>query len=121
MKSLVEVTRPSRAKAYFDEINSPGNGASFLNQLVGSETQTFESEFLEFKGGYDLKVAGKELLALWAKNLSCFANSDGGVLVFGIHAPNRAAKSLSLVSDVEELQQRLTSLCLKSPNRPSRE
>ena len=111
---------PSRAKAYFDEIKLPGNGTKFLKQLAGSETPTFESEFLDFKGGYELMRPEKkdELTKLWAKNLSCFANSDGGVVIFGIDAPNGRSKSISLVQDVAGLQERLKGLVSRITEPP---
>lgn len=114
----MEANRPSRAKEYFDEIKRPENGVEFLKRLVEAETQTFESEFLDFKGGQELDVSSKDLLELWAKNLSCFANSDGGVLVFGIAAPKGVAKSLSLVKDVDALQDRLKNLLPKITEPP---
>ena|SRR5258706_716145 len=101
---------PSRARAYFERIRASGNGAKFLAELAVSETTTFESEFVDFKGGHDLIADGeklKSLQELWAKNLSCFANSEGGVLIFGIHAPKGAANSVSLVQDVETLSGKL--------------
>jgi hypothetical protein len=114
----MEITRPSRAKAYFDQVKLPGNGSRFLNAFVGSETPTFESEFLEFKGAHSLDLAGPDLLELWAKNLSGFANSDGGVVIFGIHAPKGAAKSLSLVQDLDALCPRLKNALPKITEPP---
>ena len=38
----------------------------------------------------------EHLLELWAKALSGFANGDGGVLIFGINAPQGTAKGVSL-------------------------
>jgi hypothetical protein len=102
----MEATRPSRAKAYFDEIRRSGDGADFLKKLVGLETPTYESEFLEFKGAFKLDL-GDGLLELWAKNLSGFANSDGGVLIFGIDAPKGAARNLSLAQDLNKLSEKL--------------
>jgi hypothetical protein len=106
----METNQPSRAKAFFEEIKSPEKGAKFLRELVGTETPMFESEFLDFKGGQNIDIGGDDLLKLWAKNLSCFANSDGGVLIFGIDAPQGAAKNLSLVQDAAKLHERLKSL-----------
>jgi Putative DNA-binding domain len=114
----MEINRPSRAKAYFDQVKLPENGARFLNALVGSETPTFESEFLEFKGAHNLDPAGRDLLELWAKNLSGFANSDGGVVIFGIDAPKGAAKSLSLVQDLAALSSKLKNTLPKITEPP---
>jgi hypothetical protein len=103
----VDAIRPSRAKAYFDEIKSSGKGAKFLSGLISSDTPIYESEFLEFKGAHALDVKGDDLIELWAKNLSGFANSDGGVVIFGINAPKGSAKSLSLCPDLQGLCAKL--------------
>jgi hypothetical protein len=106
----MDVIRPSRAKAYFEKIRLPENGSKFLEGLTGSDTSVYESEFLDFKGGQGLSSRSDDLTRLWAKNLSCFANSDGGVVIFGIDAPAGKAKGLSLVEDVAGLQRRLKEL-----------
>jgi hypothetical protein len=106
----MDANRPSRAKAFFHSIKSSEDGASFLKALVGSEAPTFETEFLDFKGGHGLMADNgklEELKKLWAKSLSCFANSEGGVLVFGVDAPQGAARSLSPVQDIGELHKKL--------------
>jgi hypothetical protein len=99
--------RPSRAGAYFEAIKSLPNGANFLKGLVGAATPPDESEFLEFKGGHNILADPKNLKSLWAKNLGCFANTDGGLLIFGIEAPKGSAKSISLVQDLDRLKQLL--------------
>ena len=103
---------PSRARAFFDKIKSPRHGADFLAQLAQNETSPAESEFMDFKGGFQLMRPEKkdDLPPLWAKCLSCFANSEGGVVIFGINAPDGKGKSLSLVQDVAGLQKRLADL-----------
>lgn len=103
---------PSRAKAFFDKIKSVGHGADFLVQLAASETSPAESEFMDFKGAHTLMLPEKkdELPPLWAKCLSCFANSEGGVVIFGINAPDGKAKSLSLAQDLAGLHRRLADL-----------
>jgi hypothetical protein len=108
MISLMDSIRPTRAQAYFEQIKS--EGVRFLIKLVGSPTSTMESEFLEFKGAQQLDPRAGDLPEIWAKCLSCFANSDGGVLIFGIHAPKGAAKSLSLVQDLAGFRDRLKEL-----------
>lgn len=106
----MDIVRPTRAKAYFDHIKSLPKPAEFLMGLIKSETPTFESEFLEFKGAHQIDPKSGDLTELWAKCLSCFANSDGGVLIFGIDAPKGAAKSLSLTQDILALRDRLKEL-----------
>lgn len=101
---------PSRAKSFFNEIKSSGNGSEFLSRLIDRETPAYESEFLDFKGGRMAdKAELKKLQKEWAKCLSCFANSDGGVILFGFHAPNNKPESLQLVEDMDGLVQNLNN------------
>jgi Putative DNA-binding domain len=113
----MEANGPSRAKAFFDEIQLPENGARFLNELISTETPTYESEFLEFKGAFNLDIK-HDLDSLWAKNLSGFANSDGGVVIFGIDAPKCSAKNLSLAQDLAALCEKLKNTLPKITEPP---
>jgi hypothetical protein len=96
---------PSRAQKYFEGVMAAGQGAEFLKSLVGSQPHEFESEFLEFKSTRDLDA--DHLLELWAKALSGFANSEGGVLIFGIDAPRGKAINSCPVTDLEKLTAKL--------------
>jgi len=62
------------------------------------DTNTEESIYLEFKSGDSLRKddTGKKEIA---KDVSAFANSDGGVLIYGIREEKNAAHSLSPVND----------------------
>jgi len=72
---------PSIPKRLFDEITGAGEAAAiqYLESLVTSAEKTFESQFLEFKSGGTHKVG-----EAWSRELSAFANTDGGVVVWGL-------------------------------------
>jgi len=95
----MEAIRPSRAKAFFDQIRLPQNGAGFLASLITTETATYESEFLDFKGGRQLVLNKPDFAELWAKSLSCFANSDGGGLSFSVSTRQQGKPKTFLPSE----------------------
>lgn len=74
----------SSAFEFFRQVRESANPPDFLSALVGSTTPTFETEWLDFKGAD--KLGEKDEKRIWSKALSGFANSGGGVIVFGIDA-----------------------------------
>ena len=80
------------------------------------QSPTFESEWLDFKGSAKGKPEDNSVKENWAKTLSAFANTEGGVLIWGIDArPDPAtnvdaAIALSLVPDTGALVTRLKTL-----------
>ncbi len=72
----------SRASEYYQEIITHLNPASFLQDLI--QKRKPESDFLEFKGAS--KIAERQVKEYWSQALSGFANTEGGVLVWGIRA-----------------------------------
>ncbi len=83
----------SQAEAFFEQIRSADYPAEFLSNLINSDPPTFETEWLDFKchpGQEDPslseKQANKKLKEMWSKALSGFANTGGGVLIWGIDA-----------------------------------
>ncbi len=94
----------SRAREFFDQIKTAPNPAAFLNDMVTKKKS--ETDFLEFKGAS--KISDQQVKEYWSQALSGFANTEGGVLIWGIRAdkiadpadPSRkidAASSLDLV------------------------
>lgn len=67
----------SRAEQFFSQITSATDPAAFLRGLV-----TPESEIHDYKAGAALKPG--DIRRLWAKALSGFGNTEGGVVIFGI-------------------------------------
>jgi hypothetical protein len=106
----------SRAKLFYDEECS--DFASF-QALINEQAE--ENEWREFKGaefidaplppqGTQEKGRNSDPKKTWSENLSAFANTGGGVLIWGIRAPRRKAKSLSLAHDANALSDRLKEL-----------
>jgi hypothetical protein len=94
----------SRAREFFDQIKAAADPASFLSGMVAAKKT--ENDFLEFKGAG--RISDQQAKEYWSQALSGFANTEGGVLVWGIRAdkiadpadPSRkidAASSLDLV------------------------
>lgn len=90
-------------------------GAPYLHQLKAEGTT--ESYFLEFKklyrDGLPLNDDDKKNLA---KTISAFANSDGGVLVWGVSAGGNkedpeAITGLNPIKDLSMVESKLESLC----------
>ena len=72
---------PSVPKNLFEEIARNGEAAArqHLESLVNSDEKTFETQYLEFKSGRTQNVGDP-----WSQELSAFANSDGGIIIWGI-------------------------------------
>jgi len=101
---------PSRAREYFDRFTAE-NAADVLQTLVASEPKTYEDEQLDFKHG---NPKDEHIDLIWSKALGAFANSHGGVIVWGIKADRDNerkldfAHSLAVVPDIYVLKERLT-------------
>jgi hypothetical protein len=71
----------SRAKELFDSIMQSPREA--IERMIKDQEQ--ETEYLEFKGG-KIASAEKQVKEYWSEALSGFANTEGGVLIWGIDA-----------------------------------
>lgn len=94
--------RHSTAHQFFDRIKSSPNPVAFIKGLVNRESPVFEGEWLEFKGATSLKSSANEksIREIWAKSLSAFANTEGGVLVWGIDARKDRVSDVDFASDL---------------------
>lgn len=114
--------QPSQAKEFFNRVKQEGN--TFLESLVNSTPPTFETDWLDFKGAEKLEIKSNDIKKIWSKALSGFANTGGGVLVWGIDARKDketqidCAGALSLVDSPLTLQSRLIELHSQSTNPP---
>ena len=113
--------RSSSAHVLFDQIKT--GGLSVLNGMVNSSSPSFEEEWLDFKGATPVPP-DNDIKKIWSKALSGFANTGGGVLVWGIDArldPTTnisCASALSLVPDPNVLKSRLMELHHQSTDPP---
>ena len=113
--------KPSQAKAFYQRFLASADRLAFLRGLVNSTPLTFETEWLEFKP-YPFLDSEKTVKEVWSKTVSAFANTEGGVLVWGIGAKkvNRvdAARKFQLVTDPDELRSRLYELHHQASDPP---
>ena len=99
----------SQARYLFDRFTGL-EGITNLRALVGQTPRVTETNWLEFKTG---KVREEDIKPLWSKALGSFANSGGGVVVWGIRADRDPATGIDavqeevLVPDVERLTHKL--------------
>jgi hypothetical protein len=107
---------PSRAAALFERITTDANPSELIRSFIASKFS--ESELLDYKGADKLDIRGDPLREKWSKSLSCFANSDGGVLIWGVDAPNNIPQKVSLVGNVHELKAKLLELQSRATEPP---
>ena len=88
----------STARYYFAEFTGP-DAIAKIRALPDEIPKRFENNFLEFKSGIlgdDENIKGH-----WAKALGSFANSGGGVLIWGVRADGDDASKIDAVHSVE--------------------
>ncbi len=98
---------PSNARAFYDQFLQEIDRNAFLAGLVTTPPSSFETEWLDFKGN----PQPKDVLKTWSEAVSGFANTEGGVLIWGIDCRKvdnvDAASSLSLIDNPLALKSRL--------------
>ncbi len=82
--SLQTFERPSIAKEFFLKITCDPDPVAAIKKLTGSTSPTFETEWRDFKGA--AQINDQDAKKIWSKVLSGFANTQGGVLIWGIDA-----------------------------------
>jgi hypothetical protein len=122
----------SQAELFFKSIpESEAKGFRLLEKLAQPESQSEENEWRDFKEAKPLtcppdsatppeqrKKNDQEIKKLWSENIGAFANSGGGVLIWGIKAPKKLAEGTSLAADAEALACRLQELANDSVDPP---
>jgi hypothetical protein len=120
--ALSAFERPSLAKAFFLKIKNAHDPISFLKGLVNPQSPIHETEWLDFKGA--ARVDEKKTKEIWSEALAGFANTQGGVLVWGIDARKDtttgvdAASGLSLAPNPNALKSRLYELHAEATDPP---
>jgi hypothetical protein len=119
-------TTPSSAEAFFQQIFNDADPVAFVRNLVAEQTP--EEEWLEFKSGKNPKTNGaipdSDVEKYWSKTVSGFANTGGGVLLWGIDARQDPATridgagALLHVPDPAAFKTRLTRLLQHATDPP---
>lgn len=108
---------PSRARLFFDEVmGKKESGFSFLASLVGIGEVAAENAWRDYKGAGFLANMGnpdkekEKIKRIWSENLSAFANTGGGVLIWGLQTSGKIPDKLDLATDCEQFADLLRSL-----------
>jgi hypothetical protein len=107
----------SRARFFFDEIiEKKENAFAFLASLVDGGDAAAENGWRDYKEAGFLGKTGnadqekEKIKSIWSEYLSAFANTGGGVLIWGFHTKGKIPDKLSLALDCEQLADLLRSL-----------
>lgn len=119
----------SRARIAFDELVSDAEPFAFLLRIASDKDARLsaiwqESEWLDYKEAafidapIDLteneaevrKARDDEIKKTWSENLAAFANTSGGLLIWGVKTKGRQPHKVSLAANVCRLANRLREL-----------
>lgn len=113
---------PSLAQSFFEQIANAPDKIAFLTGLADLAHPRFEEEWLEFKRAPDIN--GADVQQNWSKALSGFANTGGGVLIWGIKADKDpttgvdCASATALIDNPAALKSRLMQLHHQATDPP---
>jgi hypothetical protein len=109
----------SRARLFFNEVIENGQEAfALLESLINGGESAAENGWREYKeAGFIGKTGNAEkevsdVKRLWAENLSSFANTAGGILIWGIQTNGKIPDKLSLAKNSVELANLLSRLTI---------
>ena len=109
----------------------PSSAVSFWRAVPSDDVEAFdwlsnlardggdENEWRDFKEGgvadgecppEEQKKNDRKIRSIWSESLGAFANNIGGILIWGIEAPDDMAVGLSLCPNVPRLVKKLESL-----------
>jgi hypothetical protein len=89
------MSRPSIARDFYDSIRAAEDPFALFQTWINASPPVTETEWREFKSGPMLDDKRKEI---WSKALAGFANTQGGVLVWGIECKKIGAPAVDQVS-----------------------
>ena len=97
----------SNASQFYESLpNDDAEAFKMLKEIVQSDNPLQEAEWIEYKSGFDKKAREH-----WSKGLSGFANSGGGILIWGIQTKPKdnydIPDKIVLVANAKELAGKL--------------
>ena len=116
------MANPSLGQSFFDEIRNAPDKLAFLSALVNPTQPRFEEEWLDFKQARDIN--SNDVQQNWSKALSGFANTGGGILIWGIEAKKDpatgvdCASAIALIDHPAALKSRLMHLHHQATDPP---
>jgi len=87
----------SQSQHLFEKYTN-ANSVDFIKSLPNLPEKTFESDWLDFKSG---KARDEDIKKIWSKAIGAFANSEGGILVWGVSAKKDQATGIDAVNGIE--------------------
>lgn len=118
----------SSARIFFRSLLEAGDPYALMNKLITSLAE--ENDWREFKEAGFIHPAPEELDSAdrkkqndsikkhWSENISAFANSGDGLLIWGIKTKGNKADSISLSRDAVGLKERLDELKTDAADPP---
>lgn len=97
-------------------------GMAVIEDMLSSSAPVFETDWLEFKGAE--RISDDDTKSTWSKVLSAFANTQGGVLIWGLDArydPSAKVDRVagpSLVQSPAQFMSRLQQLASQATDPP---
>jgi hypothetical protein len=117
---LMNGPRPSNARQMYARLTGDSAGGLLaIRGLVNSTPLTFENEWRDFKGQ---PRNDKDVKEIWSEALGAFANTGGGVIVWGIDCRKQdgidAACGFRLIDDPPAFLSRLKELLPEATEPP---
>src|SRR5689334_23124047 len=87
------------ARAFYDRITS-GDSVAQIREMINSDPPTFENDVFDCKREPrppDPNERKQKLLDMWSKALVGFANSGGGVIIWGLVAERDSVQKMDKV------------------------
>lgn len=112
--------KESSALQFYGKLETSGLAA--IEDVLSSSVPVFETDWLEFKGAE--RIGEDDVKSTWSKTLSAFANTQGGVLIWGLDARHDPSAKMdcvcgsSLVQNTAQFMSRLQQLAPQATDPP---
>ncbi len=112
--------KPSQPRNFFNQLREGGQPA--ITALYSGYFKSNEEDWFECKGFE--KIPDDDIKAIWSKNIAAFANTGGGILIWGLNARKDSKTKVdcvigsSLVTNVHTLRSRLQELTAQATDPP---